>query len=734
MKRFGLLPAILCLTLAGCASTAPMDKPVVEPVSSNKLEPAGSAPMIQEPRIRVGLLTDQSSVRFDRRDGGYILSADGKTWALKRGFTVTAPLAGSAVRYAVQIAAISDPDSANALTTKVESETGLKAIQIFDARGLYRILVGDFAESSQAEPLRGQLMQRGYEKTMTIVPRPSTATFERVHSITDDEGITSTLRGDAVMIQPASGETIAIDKQLYRGAAVLFLNSRGMFNVVNELNLEDYTRGVVPAEMGPRVYDEVEAIKAQALAARTYAVKRLREYRAEGYDICATPACQVYKGFSAEDDMSNQAVKETAGMIITYGGEPIDALFTSTCGGDTSDVGTMFPGRSEPYLKAAHCVELDLLSIAGREDSGLLTEMQFDARLFSQIAGDAVSKNTIQWTSREAMAAIASATRIAGMTSAPATLPSARRADVLRYLAAVWKLGDAANTLILPEDRRYFFPQPRQGNEDAYAIAAFLVKFRVLPGQYVDKIDLNAAMPREELHALLLGWLRKMDIVQETTGKIASLSGREIALKAEGKITRYSLPAGSAIYRRLNDRLQEYRTAPVLIGDRLNLIRIRDRIIGGVIQANYDGAAFDRTSSFSSWVRSFRADELVTSINKRNPITTLEGIRPLVIDPSRRIAEMEVTAEGGRTFILKGLPVRWSLNVPDNLFVYQKSVDPDGMDRYTFFGKGWGHGIGMCQVGAYGMAFRGWKADRIIKHYYKGVEIVPMKQVTRGTM
>ena len=88
---------------------------------------------------------------------------------------------------------------------------------------------------------------------------------------------------------------------------------------------------------------------------------------------------------------------------------------------------------------------------------------------------------------------------------------------------------------------------------------------------------------------------------------------------------------------------------------------------------------------------------------------------------------MEVTAEGGRTFVLRGLPVRWSLNVPDNLFVFEKSVDPDGVDRYTFFGKGWGHGIGMCQVGAYGMAFRGWKADQILKHYYTGVEIGPMK-------
>ena len=118
-----------------------------------------------------------------------------------------------------------------------------------------------------------------------------------------------------------------------------------------------------------------------------------------------------------------------------------------------------------------------------------------------------------------------------------------------------------------------------------------------------------------------------------------------------------------------------------------------------------------------------RADELVTTINRRQPIRELRGIRPLVVDDSQRIAEMEFTAEGGRTFVLKGLPIRWSLNVPDNLFVFDRTSDPDGMDRYTFYGKGWGHGTGMCQVGSYGMAFRGFTFDRILTHYYTGVAV-----------
>lgn len=260
-----------------------------------------------------------------------------------------------------------------------------------------------------------------------------------------------------------------------------------------------------------------------------------------------------------------------------------------------------------------------------------------------------------------------------------------------------------------------------------YLASAFLIKYGITPAQDIDRIDLNAAMPREELYALLTGWLREHTALQEANGKILTVEGRKLTLKAEGKLAAHTLPAGIPIFRRISDRFQEYRDVPVMLGDRATiLLNAQKTPVAAIVQANYDGAAFDRTSSFSNWTRSYRADELVTSINRRNPIQQLVDLRPITIDASQRIAEMEVTAENGRKFILRGLPVRWSLNVPDNLFVYEKSKDPDGVDRYTFFGKGWGHGTGFCQVGAYGMAFRGWTYDRILKNFYAGVEIVRM--------
>ncbi|HKO01504.1 MAG TPA: SpoIID/LytB domain-containing protein, partial [Thermoanaerobaculia bacterium] len=651
-----------------------------------------------------------------RIDGGYYLITDSSASILRRGFTDSSPLPESAPHFAVQAAALSDVASANALAEKLRASTGQRVDVVSD--GFHRVLVGDFPTSEAATPLRDQLAQS------IIVRRPTGQPFERRHQIVDDEGERSTLTGDSILVMPVSAETITIDQKPYRGAARLFINNRGLLNVIDELNIEEYLRGVVPAEMGSKIYDEIEGLKAQAIAARTYAVRRLGEFRTEGYDICPSPACQAYKGFSGEEPLSDQAVRESAGLIITYQGQPIDALFTATCGGETSDVSTMFPGRNDPYLQRARCVEMQMTSIAGRADSGILSEQQFNAALFGAVSGLAAGDS---WAAADVQRAVTAAAKLVGLSVPQAILPaSSRRGDVLNYLGTVFDFDRYAGVVTLPEDRTYFFAQS-PADASAYRAAAFLIKFGFLPTENIDRIDLSAAIPRDELYGILGSWLRKHGSTSEVTGKILSVNGRSIALKAEGKASAYTLPANIPVWRKLGDRYQEYASVPVMIGDRAFLeLDSRKVPIGLVVQANVDGASFDRTSSFADWTRSFRADELVSSINKRYPIQQLVGLRALTVDASQRIAEMEVTAEGGRTFILRGLPIRWSLNVPDNLFVFEKSVDPDGVDRYTFFGKGWGHGIGMCQVGAYGMAFRGWKADQILKHYYTGVEIVPM--------
>ncbi len=728
-------PIAFTLILAACATAPPAPQPQLQPQpqpaahSPNALTPVSNAKTIAEPRIRVGMLTDQASVKFPRIDGGYFLVADGGASTLRRGFTADAPMRTPlAMHYAVQVISYSDKPTADAFTAKLRTDTGGRVDEIFDPSaangGVYRIFAGEFPDEAGAAASRDQLAQRGYPKDMLIVHRPSDQQFEKKIEITDDEGDHYTITTASLLVMPQTANTIAIGEKHYRTAARLFINLRGQFNVINELNMEDYLRGVVPAEMGPKVYDELEALKAQAIAARTYAFRNLGQFRAEGFDICPGPACQAYLGFSGEDALSTQAVEQTAGLVMTYAGRPVDALYTATCGGETSDVQTMFPTRNEPYLKRVRCVELDMLSLAGRPDSGgaIFSEMQVNARVYAALA-DVSESGT--WSARDVVNAVSRV--LPGKVAPPA---SSRRGDILRYLADAMNASTYANTLTLPEDRKYFFPQSGATDDPAHLAAAFLVKWGLWPAQEIDKIDLNAAMPRDELLAILNAWLRKHDLLTDVTGKIAALDGRRMTLKAEGKLTVYTLPPNIPIFRRLGDRYEEYANVPVMIGDRAVIEMNAKRVpVAVIVVANYDGASFDRTSSFADWTRSYRADELAASINKRFPIQQLVDLRPVTVDASGRIAELEYTAEGGRTFTAKGLPIRWSLNVPDNLFVIEKTKDPDGMDRYTFYGKGWGHGVGMCQVGAYGMAFRGWKYDQILKHYYTGIDIVPMSSV-----
>ena len=90
------------------------------------------------------------------------------------------------------------------------------------------------------------------------------------------------------------------------------------------------------------------------MAARTYIMRNRGQYKDEGYDICATDMCQVYLGAGTEDPLATQAVAETRGVIATYGGQPINALYSSTCGGRTESSENIF-GEKLPYLVSTVC-------------------------------------------------------------------------------------------------------------------------------------------------------------------------------------------------------------------------------------------------------------------------------------------------------------------------------------------------------------------------------------------
>ena len=119
--------------------------------------------------------------------------------------------------------------------------------------------------------------------------------------------------------------------------------------VTNVVHMEDYIRGVIPYEMSPSW--PLEALKAQAICARTYAYANLGKHAADGFDICNSTHCQVYYGTSNADEHTDQAVSETRGMYITYGGELIHAYYYSSNGGASEDSENVWT-EELPYLRA----------------------------------------------------------------------------------------------------------------------------------------------------------------------------------------------------------------------------------------------------------------------------------------------------------------------------------------------------------------------------------------------
>lgn len=135
--------------------------------------------------------------------------------------------------------------------------------------------------------------------------------------------------------------TTVSNGRTYRGSFSLKPNG-SQVELINILDMEDYLKGVVPSEM-PASWHK-EALKAQAIAARSYAANMM--------SLTSTAASQVYRGYSAEDPRSNAAVEETAGLVAKYNGKVIQTFFHSTSGGRTANVGDVWNSNqsSFPYL------------------------------------------------------------------------------------------------------------------------------------------------------------------------------------------------------------------------------------------------------------------------------------------------------------------------------------------------------------------------------------------------
>ncbi len=186
---------------------------------------------------------------------------------------------------------------------------------------------------------------------VTLVPGKTYKARRAGSAIVLSDGATEVLRSDSpLQVQAAAAGGLGFGSRKYRGAFALIAapGSADKLTLINLVAPEDYLYGVLPAEMATGW--PLEALKAQAVAARTYAAANVGRRAALGFDLYDTTADQVYKGFTIEQADCNSAVDGTRGQLLTWQERPIAAFFHASSGGETDDALAVW-GEDLPYIQ-----------------------------------------------------------------------------------------------------------------------------------------------------------------------------------------------------------------------------------------------------------------------------------------------------------------------------------------------------------------------------------------------
>lgn len=158
---------------------------------------------------------------------------------------------------------------------------------------------------------------------------------------------------ESILVKPMGTARLVFAGRSYRGQILLRRDPGQGFNVINLVDVEDYLLGVLPKEMSPSA--PLEALKAQAIASRTYALKHSHDFVKRGFGLKASEGSQVYQGTGAEHPRTTQAVEATRGQVLTFGGELIHAWFSAACGGRTATNRSVWGGAELPYSQSLRC-------------------------------------------------------------------------------------------------------------------------------------------------------------------------------------------------------------------------------------------------------------------------------------------------------------------------------------------------------------------------------------------
>lgn len=753
--------------------------------SISALEP-GFQTLSFEPAVRIGLSTNAGSASITTSDSGLIAASPEEPDKLlavnKISVTARAYRPPEIDIYNFEIQNIESMAEALDTAKDVREATGEKAVASLDpATNTWRVRIGEAQETQEeADAFKASIIEKGFADVVIVAEKklqPSddaialsrqvkAAGKSEVRSLIRPTGSSQPTNADVLVpglrevivngasdsarftsLKPVSFGSIneravpvRYNGKAYRGKIEVFVNSRGSLTVVNVVPIEDYLLGVVPSELG---LPQLEAQKAQAVAARTYAIANMNGFASQGFDLLPTVWSQVYKGVSIETAMGTRAVNETRGIVATYKGKPINALYTSTCGGRTEDSGNIFE-FNEPYLKGVECSleghkQFDPFAIKTRVSPAKLRDdanLQL-VQLISLLAVNgfqlSASQITDDWfedtpTTSEMSNWLNNLALKFGKTYPNVTRETAKPAELARILSGFIYTPGAPDTLLSDADVNY-----QLSFDDAAEIPAERrpdIAMLLRDGYFAIYPDLtlkpNKPFSRAKMLRLISQIYEKkkwMPVLQSGVAK--PTADGKLVLKFGRSERQVTVRPDVFLFRQFGKEFYPVREV-VLVGG--ETVRYQTDASGAVsyleVEPTETPATAENMSPFTNWTKTLSAGEVKARLSRYvRGLGNLIDVNVFAKGYSRRATDLEIITTNG-TFHLKGGKIRSALRLNEQLFVINKRYGAGGtVASYNFTGRGWGHGVGMCQYGAYGLAKMGVKYDAIIKHYYTGVDL-----------
>ncbi|MGD2246052.1 MAG: SpoIID/LytB domain-containing protein [Candidatus Aminicenantes bacterium] len=639
-------------------------------------------------------------------------------------------------RFLVQVAQAENREEmevfAQELRTKIENKVSVIRSTDEGVTETYRVRVGDFLTRQDALNFIKRLNQLEIEDTWILREEITEGESKPLWILVNDE-LKSLSDATVLYFIPSHARSyLSYKGRDYRGIFVLQSTRKGVV-LINILNLDDYLKGVVPSELSPYTFRALEAQKAQSVAARTYAIKNLGVQEELGFDLDDTPNSQFYKGMNAEHPLSSLAVDQTRGEVALYRGKLIDALYTSTCGGMTENVEEIFNGPALPYLRSTECVYEKQKGYPVKSEKYILPVYIDGKNISPQIAFLSSLRIIPEETDpvfyrekasyEEAEEWIGKAAQILGENIDPPVeeTPALNFLTLARMIVQSFEWQDRVENLLFPSEKDFVLKNMNGGDGDREDDVAYLIQTGIFPP--VDAVQHpEQQVSRGELIVYLTrAVLSHKDPALE--GVFKSYVKDRICVET-GEEERQFIYSPEA-YLLVNSAGDYHFTSEVYLigGERIRWLQEEGQARYIEIIDPPQTNILDRSPTHRSWQVQKSKSDLERRINQFYPIGELLDVIPQKRSESNRVVRMLLSGTESQA-VVEGLRIRRVLGLKETLFIIDREYDESGgITHFTFHGRGWGHGVGLCQVGAFGMARAGADYKDILKKYYRGITI-----------